>query len=572
MIIFHRITYKNFLSTGNVPNTIQLDKDSTTLLVGKNGHGKSTLLDAITFGLFGKTFRSITKPQLVNSINRKNCVIEVLFSIDGKKYKIIRGMKPNIFEIWLNGEMFNQSASIKDYQKILEQQILKLNYKTFIQVVILGSASYNPFMELVPHARREVIEDILDIRIFSTMNNILKIKAQATREELLLISNNISGAKDKVHSQKKLIKTLNDAREMSIEKLEEKIKKIIYDVTNETLKYEKLQSEVDELTKLNSNENDLKISLQEAVAEKNKLEFHVDSLENHVIFIKSSDNCPSCKQLISLDHKHKTIKESLSTIDKHSNKLSKLELQIEKLNSKIKKSKDINRKIVEKNIDISTSLNTINMLNKQIADFNYEIQEFKHDNINLNDEKEKLKLFANEAVQMLEKKTVLQDEKALEDIASILLKDTGIKTAVIREYLPIMNKLINHYLHVLDLYVQFELDEGFNEIIRSRFRDEFTYSSFSEGEKSRINLAILFTWRHIAKMKNSVNTNLLIFDEIFDSSLDIAGTDAFIQLLHDEGEKTNIFVISHKEDVLFDKFNKVLRIEKKNDFSVLCEQ
>jgi DNA repair exonuclease SbcCD ATPase subunit len=435
MIIFKSISWKNFLSTGNSPNKVLLNKSPTTLVIGKNGEGKSTILDALCFSLFGKPFRNINKGQLVNSINQKGCVVEIEFEISGREYKIIRGIKPNIFEIYLNGEMINQDAASRDYQKVLEQQILKLNYKTFTQVVILGSASFVPFMQLSSLQRREVIEDILDIRIFSTMNTLLKEKINETKDEIA--------------------------------------------------------------------------------------------------------------------------KAEAETI-------------LSNLNQKLSTITEIQSKITDKNIELSTRNSTVTLLNKQVKEMQAEVESTKTDTTNIDEEKRKLKDLAKSAMEKITTKTTLQEQRNLEEVASILLKDTGIKTAIIREYLPAMNKLINKYLQAMDAYIHFELDESFNEIVKSRHRDDFTYASFSEGEKMRIDLSILFTWRQIAKMKNSVNTNLLLLDEIFDSSLDTAGTDYFLNLMNQFGENTNIFVISHKGDQLFEKFRSVIKFEKRNDFSLIA--
>ena len=569
MIVFKKLTYKNFLSTGNSANTILLNKSHTTLVIGKNGEGKSTMLDALCFALFGKPFRNITKPQLINSINGKQLFVECEFSIGTKNYTIKRGMKPNIFEIWCDGVMLNQDAAARDYQKILEQQILRLNYKTFTQVVILGSASFVPFMQLPAYQRREVIEDILDIRIFSVMNQLLKDRIQTTKDEIVRIEGAITTLKERVSAQKRLIATITEARASTNEKLEEKIAETLVEIQTATSKQTALGDEVKALVESVSAEADLKADLRKATAAKHKLESRLEALTEHVNFIQHSEECPSCQQKIPHTHKESTIASAQSDLAKYEEEKQILESCLEKLNTKLEKISDINRTLTQKNIELSTVNNTISLLNKHIADYRQEIESHKKDTSNLDEEKIKLKDIAEQAMEMLEIKTTLSERKNLQDIAGLLLKDTGIKTAIIREYLPIMNKMINKYLNIMDSYIHFELDEGFNEVIKSRFRDEFTYASFSEGEKQRIDLAILFTWRQIAKMKNSVNTNLLIFDEIMDSSLDAAGTESFMSLLGTFGVDTNIFVISHKGDVLFDKFHSVIRIEKKNDFSTI---
>ena len=568
MIIFEKVTYKNFLSTGNSANTILLNKSRTTLVIGKNGEGKSTMLDAICFALFGKPFRSINKPQLINSINQKQCLTEIEFSVDEKKYKVVRGMKPTVFEIWCNGVMLNQDAASKDYQKVLEQQILRLNYKTFTQVVILGAASFVPFMQLPAHQRREVIEDILDIRIFSIMNQLLKGKTQETKEEIQRIEDAVILAKEKVSAQKKLIQTITAARDSTVERLEEKINEALQQIATAEVTQKSLDAEVVKLTKSASDESSIKADLKKITAAKAKLESRYDTIQEKIAFMEESEECPSCAQKIPHEHKYKTIGEAQEALNKYEDERKTLEACLEKLNAKLEKISELNKELTQKNIELSTVHNTISILNKQISQMNKEMRDHEKDTSDLDSEKEKLKTLAADAMTMLEAKIALGDQKNLQEIASLLLKDTGIKTAIIREYLPVMNKLINKYLNIMDSYVHFELDESFNEVIKSRFRDEFTYASFSEGEKQKIDVALLFAWRQIAKMKNSVNTNLLILDEIFDSSLDSSSTELLMMLL-EQFDDSNIFVISHRGDGLFDKFHSIIKFEKKNDFSIM---
>lgn len=570
-ITFKRVTYKNFLSTGNASNTIVLNKSHSTLVIGKNGEGKSTMLDAICFSLFGKPFRNINKPQLINSVNGKQCLVEIEFSISDKDYKVIRGMKPNIFEIWCNGVLMNQDAAVKDYQKVLEQQILRLNYKTFTQVVILGAASFVPFMQLPAHQRREVIEDILDIRIFSIMNQLLKAKSQDTKEEIQRIEDAVTLAKEKVNAQKKLIATITAARDSTVERMEEKIREALAQIEAAQVQQESLESDVGKLNDEVSHESSIKSDLKKISVAKAKLESRYDSIQEKISFMEESEECPACAQKIPHEHKHRTIGEAQEALSKYEDEKKTLETCLEKLNTKLEKISELNRELTQKNIELSTVHNTISLLNKQVAQMNKEMRDHEKDTSDLDVEKEKLKTLAADAMTMLEAKTALGDQKNLQEIASLLLKDSGIKTSLIKEYLPVINKLINKFLHVMDSYISFEMDETFNEKIKSRFRDDFTYSSFSEGEKCRINLAILFTWRQIAKLKNSVNTNLLIFDEVMDSSLDSSGTDSFMQLINQCCQELNVFVISHKIDALTDKFERVLKVEKKNDFSIMQE-
>jgi DNA repair exonuclease SbcCD ATPase subunit len=570
MIVFKSVQWKNFLSTGNSPNKVLLNRSQTTLIIGKNGEGKSTILDALCFSLFGKPFRNINKGQLVNSINGKGCSVEVEFDINGKEYKIIRGIKPNVFEIWLDGEMLNQDAAARDYQKILEQQILKLNYKTFTQVVILGSASFVPFMQLPTTQRREVIEDILDIRIFSTMNQLLKEKVQETKDAIATIENEISTAKTKVDAQTQLIKTITEAKTSAIESIVSKISANSTEILQAEGEIQLIVSEIDTLKASINDKETVAEDIDKAKSIRSKLLQKIETCEHNTEFFSEHDVCPSCSQDIPEEYKEGIIKDLNSKLLDNNTKIGELETILTNLNAKLSKINEVVGQITDKNIELSTRNSTVTLLNKQIKELEAETQRVKSDTTNLDEEKGKLKDLAKEAIGKIGQKTQLQEQRNLEDVANILLKDTGIKTAIIREYLPIMNKLINKYLQAMDAYIHFELDEAFNESVKSRFRDDFTYASFSEGEKMRIDLAILFTWRQIAKMKNSVNTNLLLLDEIFDSSLDTAGTDYFLNLMNQFGDNTNIFVISHKGDQLFDKFRSVIKFEKRNDFSIIA--
>jgi DNA repair exonuclease SbcCD ATPase subunit len=571
MIVFESIEWKNFLSTGNSANKVLLNKSTTTLIIGKNGEGKSTILDALCFALFGKPFRNINKGQLVNSINGKGCLVEIHFNVNSKSYKVIRGIKPNKFEIWCNDELLNQDAAAKDYQKVLEQQILKLNYKTFTQVVILGSASFVPFMQLTSAQRREVIEDILDIRIFSTMNQLLKEKANDTKAEIARIETEIMGAKTKVEAQTAIIKTISDAKADNIRSVEAKIAASLKEV-------ESTQSEVDvligEITTLKSKiegKDKIEGDLDKAKTIRSKLLHKVETCEQHKEFFHSHDVCPSCSQDIPDQHKQKIVDDLNAKVADQNSKVGELEEVLRGLNDRLSSINEIVSEITEKNIELSTKNSAVSIINRQISELEREVESHKADTTNVDAEKVKLKALAEDAMAKIKNKSALQEHRNMEEVANLLLKDTGIKTAIIREYLPVMNKMINKYLQSMDAYIHFELDENFNEIVKSRFRDDFTYASFSEGEKMRIDLAILFTWRQVAKMKNSVNTNLLLLDEIFDSSLDTAGTDYFLNLMNSFGENTNIFVISHKGDQLFDKFRSVLKFEKRNDFSVIAK-
>ena len=569
MIVFKSVSWKNFLSTGNSPNKVLLNKSTTTLIIGKNGEGKSTILDALCFSLFGKPFRNINKGQLVNSINGKGCSVEVEFDIHGKEYKIIRGIKPNVFEIYQDGELLNQDAASRDYQKILEQQILRLNYKTFTQVVILGSASFVPFMQLSSAQRREVIEDILDIRIFSTMNQILKEKAQETKNEIAKIENEVANAKTKVEAQNAIIKTISDAKADNIRSIQEKIATSTQEISTTQSEIDVLVGEITTLKDQTKSQDKINEDLQKANQIQQRLLQKVETCEHNMEFFGEHDVCPSCNQDISDQYKESILKDLNQKLSDQNSKVDELNSVLTKLQEKLSAINEVIQRIADKNIELSTKNSSITLLNRQISEAEVEIERIKSDTTNINEEKNKLKELAQDALAKIKLKTELQEHRNIEEVASILLKDTGIKTAIIREYLPVMNKLINKYLNAMDAYIHFELDESFNESVKSRFRDDFTYASFSEGEKMRIDLAILFTWRQIAKMKNSVNTNLLLLDEIFDSSLDTAGTDYFLNLMNQFADGTNIFVISHKGDQLFEKFRSVIKFEKRNDFSVI---
>ena len=568
MIIFKTITWKNFLSTGNSANTVKLNENSSTLIVGKNGEGKSTILDALCFVLFNKPFRDINRPQLVNSINQKNCLVELEFDIGPTQYKIIRGIKPAVFEIWQNGELINQDAAAKDYQKVLEQQILKLNYKTFTQVVILGSASFVPFMQLPTGQRREVIEDILDIKIFSTMNQILKEKMIGTKEQLQSIETEIRILAEQAKAQQTVLKALQNSQLQNIQAIEAKIKARDEELVKRKETVEGLHQEWGKVHEQMPDELDLKVKMDAVHAAMAKLTATVDKIDNELDFFDKNDVCPSCAQGIDHHHKENIVVSLLGDKETQLDNMKTVKSAQDKLVETYTFMNECLGKIKDININLSTENSAIRMIEDEIETLTKELMQAGA-STDIEPEKAKLQDIAHNALMKNSAKIELQEEQKLQDIAAMLLRDTGIKTSIIKEYLPAMNKLINVYLTAMDFFVKFELDESFNETIKSRFRDEFTYASFSEGEKMRIDLAILFTWRQIAKMKNSVNTNLLILDEIFDSSLDVSGTDYFLTVMDQLGENTNVFVISHKGDILMDKFKNTIRFEKHNDFSTI---
>jgi len=517
MIHFKKVRWRNFLSTGNAFTEIQLDVRPTTLIVGENGSGKSTLLDAICFALFSKPYRNINKPQLVNTINGKNCVVEIEFFIGSKNYKIIRGIKPAIFEIWVDNVLLNQDAASRDYQKYLEENILKLNYKSFTQIVILGSASFTPFMQLPAAARREVIEDILDIKIFTSMNLVLKDKMSELKTKMTEVENKIALAKNKAEIQQDYIKTLEEDRDARIADIENKIQEATHEIHHKR----DLLSHLDDRRTSHFTSIGDASSVNEAVSEilrqVREFESTASAIEKEISFYHNNDTCPKCKQ-------GKEINQTKSEMASTERFIQRLELE----------KADVSQKVG--NIEV---------------------------------EKAKLKDLAKDTLGVVKERSELNELGDYYDIAGILLKDSGIKTKIIRQYLPAINKLVNKFLTSMDFFVQFTLDEKFDEVIKSRYRDDFSYESFSEGEKQRIDLALLFTWRTIAKLKNSASTNLLILDEVFDSSLDNSATDYVMTLLNTLGDGTNVWVISHKGDQLFDKFAHVVKFTKRQNFSVI---
>lgn len=569
MIVFKTIRWKNFLSTGSQFNEIQLNKHKSTLITGKNGEGKSTILCALTFGLFGKPFRNINKGQLVNSINQKNCLVELEFAINSHQYVVRRGIKPNIFEIYCDGTLVNQDAANNDYQKVLEQQILKLNYKTFTQVVILGAATFVPFMQLSSNQRREVIEDILDIRVFSVMNVILKEKYSICKDQIISIENAIATHKVKVQSQKKLIEALEASKKNVVDSLKSKIETNNSQISTATSNIDTLNSEIDDLRQYQAKQKTISDGIQQLSRIKDKVVADVDRCAHDIKFFNTNDQCPTCTQDIAVDHKNQVLNELNSKIDEYKKKCNDSEQLLEKLTNQLNDVNQMLNKISDLNIEISTQANKIKILTEQNVTLENEVQSVGDDIGDVKEEKRRMKELAEEAIELITTKSDLLNEREMYDVAGMLLKDTGIKTAIIKEYLPVMNKLINRYLDAMDFFVKFELDESFQETIKSRNRDTFTYDSFSEGEKRRLDLAVLFTWRQIAKMKNSVNTNILILDEILDGALDAGGIDYFLSIMNQFGDQTNVFVISHKVDQMVDRFDHVIRVEKRNDFSII---
>ena len=567
MIYFKKIRWRNFLSTGNQFTEVSLNNNSTTLVIGENGAGKSTILDAICFGLFGKAFRNVNKPQLVNSINQKNCTVEIEFKIGRKEYKVIRGMKPGIFEIYQDNNLLNQDAAVKDYQNYFEDKILKLNYKSFTQIVILGSASFTPFMQLAQGTRREVIEDILDIQTFSVMNNILKNRILETKDKVREIETRIELEKQKVKLQQDYIKQLEEDKKKRHDDVQLKINETYESIKIIEEKIERLTGELRSLSDSIKDDNEISKRRAEMVSLYKSLQTRITKIADEISFYEEHDTCPTCAQILSSElketaigkHAHK--KEEICTaVDTLNNKIQELEIRADEIIASKQKILEVQNEITSHNTEIIVGQNYIKKLQK-------EIEETTNNQDSIEEAKIQLKHMAKQVVNDVDNRSKLKEHSFYLDAAATLLKDTGIKTKIIKQYLPVINKLVNKYLAAMDFFVSFELDENFSEVIKSRHRDDFSYASFSEGEKQRIDLALLFTWRTIAKMKNSVSTNLLLLDEVFDSSLDANGTDFVMSLLNTIGEEVNVFVISHKGDQLLDKFGNVIKFEKYQNFS-----
>lgn len=565
MIVFKTLKWKNFLSTGNNWSEIDFQKSKTTLVVGHNGAGKSTMLDALSFALFGKAHRNISKPQLVNSINNKHTVVEVTFNALGSDFKIVRGIKPAIFEIWRGETMLNQSSHAKEYQKILEQNILKLNHKSFHQIVVLGSSSFIPFMQLSAQHRRDVIEDLLDINVFSKMNVILKEKQGVLKDDIRDVSNRIEVCKTKIEAQKKYIR---DIKAINKEQREEKLQ-YIAEIQNEI---KAAQGQNKQLTDSIQSElpaaTDAQKASQEKLKEleKFKAKFNADirKIVKDVQFFESNDTCPTCSQTITEETKGTHILEGKAKAKELQSAIDQAEQAIQGSNERLRSANEILERCRQWQNDLAAG-------NQSIAQFQASIDRTQAELAKLdnNVDMEAATVELDELVEsndaLVEQKLTLNEQYNYNLVVAQMLKDTGIKTKIVKQYLPVINKLCNQYLQILDFFVHFNLDEAFQETIKSRHRDSFTYDSFSEGEKQRIDLALLFTWRQIAKMKNSVATNLLILDETFDSSLDHEGVDNLMKIIYTLGDDTNVFVISHKGEVLDGKFaNKIEMVKEKN--------
>jgi DNA repair exonuclease SbcCD ATPase subunit len=565
-IIFKTVRWKNFLSTGDQFTEIQLDKSDATLIIGQNGAGKSTLLDALSFGLFGKPFRNILKPQLLNSINNKNAVVEVEFSVGAAEFKIVRGIKPNTFEIYQNGTLINQQANTRDYQAFLEQNVLKLNHKSFHQVVVIGSASFTPFMQLPAGQRRTIIEELLDIQVFSRMNQLLKEKMARLKEQIADVNNQLELIAEKIKLQNRYI---SDVELLAKDQIRDKQKTI----EDNQASIRTLQEQNDEHSKklelLVQRQKELKTltsKKQKLAGYGIKFESTLKTLQENRTFFVESTSCPTCSQEITPETRTDHVHRCDSEINKISEGVEKLKAEIESVLTAETTLQEQIELFQEAQMDIITNNASISALQKAIDKLEEDILKIEGTDGDVSVAMNDLKELQQEKESLAELKLSYIDQQNYNNIANEMLKDTGIKTKIVKQYLPVINKLVNQYLQILDFFVLFNLDESFNETIKSRYRDEFTYASFSEGEKQRIDLSLLFTWRQIAKMKNSANTNLLILDETFDSSLDNDGIDNLMKILG-SAQDTNVFVISHKGDVLDSKFRNKIEFVKERNFS-----
>jgi DNA repair exonuclease SbcCD ATPase subunit len=572
MILFQKVRWKNFISTGAHFTEINFTKSTNTLIIGQNGAGKSTVLDALCFALFGKPFRKINKPQLVNSINQKDCLVEVEFEIGTKKYKIVRGIKPNKFEIYCNNVLLNQDAAAKDYQKVLEENILKLNYKSFTQVVILGSASFIPFMQLSAADRRAIIEDLLDIQIFSTMHSGVKEKLSSNKDSLTKVKYDITLLEEKIKMQ---LESIEEHKKHNDAEIAKKVEQIATSQI-QAIKLNKDNGLINKhiavlQSKVGDNKSKLDKKSKGLFQVQGKIQTNIKRHEKDIEFYETNHDCPTCKQAITEDWKSTQVQEKNDKIITQKKNLEEVEAELTKVNDEIDKLTKLLEHITDHQSEITKNNATISAINNYITKLNEEIKELSTKVETSEQDNERLTSLRKELEQSEQGyQTLLVDKQYLE-YAGTLLKDGGIKSRIIKQYLPIMNKLINKYLSAMDFFVNFNINENFEETIKSRHRDEFSYANFSEGEKMRIDLALLFTWRQIAKLKNSTNTNLLILDEVFDSSLDTVGTEEFLKLINEMGTDTNVFVISHKGDQLFDKFRSVIKFEKKGNFSRIAK-
>jgi DNA repair exonuclease SbcCD ATPase subunit len=570
MITFTKIRWKNLLSTGNVFTEVQLDKSPTTLVCGENGAGKTTMLDALTFVLYGKPFRNINLPLLVNSINGKDCVAEIEFSLNSSKYKVTRGLAPKLFAIEKDGKMVEQTANAKDYQAILEGQILKMNYKTFCQVVILGSTNYVPFMRLPAADRRNIVENLLDIDVFSKMNEVLKTRLSETKEALRDVEGQISTAKMRIEHKADMIKKIEEKSDSQLESYKTSAAEEQSSLQALLEKKAELQTEITALTESVASVDKQRDSLSQMNALRKQMQGSVKKVQEEREFYKQNEDCPVCKHELPDEFRQEMISKKESRETELALGLRKMEQMLEDARTKLDIANVVVKQIDEKKQESHRTDSAITSSKKYLKQLQELAEKVQREKASLQTERDAMAaLQGEEDGAEGQKKDLVQDLHTME-IATVLLKDSGIKRKIIRKYIPALNKIINKYLISMDFFAQFTLNEDFNEIIKSRHRDEFSYENFSEGEKLRIDLSLLLAWRDIARMKNCANTNLLILDEVFDSSLDAVGTEEVIKILQSMGGSNNIFVISHKSDQLLDKFQNILTYKKVNNFSKLC--
>ena len=566
MITFEKIKWKNFLSTGNNWSEINFLEYNTNLIIGTNGSGKSTMLDALTFGLFNKPFRKINKSQLINTVNERDCLVEINLSVNNRNYLIRRGIKPNIFDIEVNGDPLHKQADDRTSQKILEETILKVNYKSFTQIVILGSSTFVPFMQLTGNNRREVIEDLLDIRIFSAMNNLIKDKIRLQKEKIKSLDYKKDNVKDKMTMQKNFIKELEEQEKYNINENEKKRDSLSDEIYNITMVNEALENDVLDFTKEQEKLTGAGEKLLKLNNLKGKLSNKVSTLTKEHKFFSDNVSCPTCTQPIEEEFRLNKITDVQTKAKELKKGYNDLEETIKKEQNRERQFQKLSKEIVKLNNGISKNNTKISGFQRQIRDLESEVQTITEQLKNRNTEHEKLKEFNQSLQTTIEELADRKDEINHYDFAYSLLKDDGVKTKIIKKYLPLINQQVNRYLQLMDFYINFTLDEEFNETVQSPIHEDFSYASFSEGEKMRIDLALLFTWREVARIKNSVNTNLLIMDEVFDSSLDGFGTEEFLKIIRYVIKNANIFVISHKSD-LHDKFDNVIKFDKIKGFS-----
>ena len=571
MILFEKIRWKNFLSTGNQYTEVELDSNSTTLIVGTNGAGKSTVLDALTFSLFNKPFRKISKGQLINTVNEKDCRVEVEFSIAETQWKVVRGIKPNLFEIHRNGICMDQFSAVNDQQKWLEQNVIKMNYKSFTQIVILGSSSFVPFMQLTATNRREVIEDLLDIKIFSSMNSLIKDKMRCLRDEIRTLELKKDSLNDKVSMQTKFMTELEQQGKNRIENNNSKITTLFSESDNYVKINEDLENSVHDLTKEQEKVTGATEKLREFGNLKGKISQRVSTITKEHKFFTKNTVCPTCTQDINEDFRINKINDAQSKAKELQSGYKELEEAIKKEEEREHHFTTLSKEITNLTHGISKNNTRISGCQRQIRDLESEIQTLTEQLANRNTEHEKLTTFKDNLTTTYNELSSRKDTIRYYDFSYGLLRDGGVKSKIIKKYLPLINQQVNRYLQMMDFYINFTLDEEFNETVQSPIHEDFSYASFSEGEKMRIDLALLFTWREVARMKNSVNTNLLIMDEVFDSSLDGMGTDEFLKIIRYVIKDTNIFVISHKPE-MHEKFESMIRFEKIKGFSRMVEQ